>query len=410
MRSLTLATSLCLVIACSSEQRAPKDLDAVQTQTVPSGRSEILAVSDPALNKIVVFGGNDGPIVGQYPVAQFSSETWVFAPGEGWSLVQTASQPSARGRYAAQLNPVDHTILLYGGRWREAETRGDYTLRTDLWLYDIEDETWILLDDGQGDQAPPGRYYTSAGFDAETQTFWMWGGALNSSATIIEPGSDLWSYDLQSGEWTEHTTTGEGPSRRTFLGDLWDPIRKRIVIFGGQRGDFSSMAFQDTWALDVESKTWTQLDDGTGEVPSTRMHAHVEYDAARDQYLLFGGHTDLGDMNDLWVMSPTETEWVPLYEADSFTGERLGCQGNPSEVPADYVQMDTSAPERRHRGMFAFMWDNIWIYGGIHSECGDYVNDTWRFDLADSRWHEVIGATTGEACGRRGDDCECLCY
>ena len=58
-------------------------------------------------------------------------------------------------------------------------------------------------------------------------------------------------------------------------------------------------------ALDIETLTWSELDSGNG--PDTRMHAHLEYDEARDRYLLFGGHTDIGDGNDLWEMDP-ETE------------------------------------------------------------------------------------------------------
>jgi len=140
------------------------------------------------------------------------------------------------------------------------------------------------------------------------------------------------------------------------------------------------------------------------------MHAHLEYDPAGDRYLLFGGHTDIGDMNDLWAFDPSAGGWTLIYEADTFDNTQLGCGGNPRDVPADYVAMDLSAPERRHRGMYALMWDNLWLFGGIHAECSDQLDDTWRIPLADLTWHNLIDATAGESCARSGDDCACLCY
>jgi N-acetylneuraminic acid mutarotase len=396
------------LVGCGDGIKAPKDLDAISTSSVPSKRSEILAVGDESLNSVLIFGGQDGPIVNQLPSAAFRDDTWIFEPGTGWTEVTADAHPSARGRYAAELDPVNHRVLLFGGRFREANTSGNYEVYNDLWSFDLATRTWSLADDGTAESAPAGRYYPSSAYDADTGRFYIWGGALNRSSTNINPGDDFWVWD--GAAWTELETSGDAPSTRTFLGDTYDPVRKRIVIFGGQRGDFSSLAFQDTYALDVTTGAWTQLHDGSGTAPSTRMHAHLEYDPATDTYLLFGGHTDVGDMNDLWSFDPDTNAWTMVYEADRFTDNGLGCAGNSSEVPADYVEMDLSAPERRHRGMYVRMWNNLWVFGGIHAECSDYLDDTWRYDLAENAWHEVIGANSGEACARSGDDCECLCF
>ena len=400
--------AIVMVAACSGNNgSAPKDLDAVDGNTNPGKRSEVLAIGSEDHNAMVIFGGNNGPIVNQVPAGQFLDDTWVFEPGDGWTEVETDQQPSARGRYSFDFDPNSDSGLLFGGRFREG-TSGDYTLRNDLWRFDFETRSWSVLDDGADDEGPVGRYYPASGFDAETSTLYLWGGLRNESAVNLRPSADFWSWNGTS--WTELDTSGEEPSRRGFFGNLYDSQRKRIVIFGGQRGDFSSLAFQDTYALDVTTGEWTLLDDGTGMAPSTRMHAHMQYDAANDRYLLFGGHTDIGDMNDLWVFDPNDPGWTMLYEADRFTDAGLGCNGSGREVPPDYVEMDLSAPERRHRGMYALMWDSLWLFGGIHSECSDQLDDTWRFDLNTLQWTEIIEATSGEACARRGDDCDCLCY
>ncbi|MEE2751662.1 MAG: kelch repeat-containing protein, partial [Myxococcota bacterium] len=222
----------------------------------------------------------------------------------------------------------------------------------------------------------------------------------------IDVDSELWRW--KDGVWEELEQSGDVPSTRTFLAEVWDPERKRLVLFGGQVGDYWSLSYNETYALDVTTGQWSQLNDGDG--PSTRMHGHLLYDAQRDRYLLFGGHTDIGDGNDLWSMDPSTGEWTPIREADSFTGEALGCNGNESDVPADYVDQDLTAPERRHRGMYVLMHDNLWIYGGMHAECSDHLDDTWRYPLEDGDWTELIESRTGESCARQDADCECLCY
>ena len=83
---------------------------------------------------------------------------------------------------------------------------------------------------------------------------------------------------------------------------------------------------------------------------------------------------------------------------------------NASEVPADYVDQDLTAPERRHRGMFTVLHNSLWVFGGMHAECSDHLDDTWRFGLDGDDWVELIEARTGESCARQAADCECLCY
>jgi hypothetical protein len=385
----------------------PDDLDAITSDVRPDKRSEIRTVAYEPANSILVFGGNDGPIVDQIPMASFRKDTWIFEPGTGWTEV-TGPSPSKRSRYALTLDEAGHRALLFGGRFRESDQGGNYTLHNDLWAFDFETRAWTELDDGSSSDDPPPRYYANGAWDAETGILYEWGGNVNVDPLAFEVTSDLFAWDGET--WDQLETTGDAPSSRSFLGSLHDTKRNKLVVFGGQIGDLFSQAYNDTYALDLDTLKWTQLHDGeTTPVPSTRMHAGFAYDAPRDRYLLFGGHTDLGDMNDLWAMDPESHVWSRVYIADTFNDVPLGCLGNPREVPADYVDMDLSAPERRHLGMFALMYDSAWIFGGMHAECSEHLDDTWRYDLLGDSWHELVEARTGESCLRRQDDCECLC-
>ena len=381
------------------------DPDAIISADRPTKRSEVLAIADEGTNTIVVFGGNEGPIVNQIPRADYTDDTWVFEPGFGWSQLDVEG-PSKRGRYAAAHDPDNGRMYLFGGRFREPDTTGDYDLFRDLWVFDFAERSWDRLDNGSNG-GPSGRYYPVAAFSPEEQALYVYGGATNGNALFIEPSSELWRWSASDG-WEELATTGDGPSSRVFYGTTYDSGRDRLILFAGQVGDFQSLAYNDSFALDLATREWTELENGGSDAPFTRMHPAIQYDGARDRVVLFGGHTDIGDDNDMWELPAGGGSWNEMYRGDSLNGG-LGCLGNSSEVPATFVDQDLTAPERRHRGMHALMHDNLWIFGGMHSECSDHLDDTWRYDLAEDSWHELIEARTGESCARRNDDCECLC-
>jgi len=416
----TLFTGLILFIGCSKSsstddtQTVNIDFGNIETTERPGKRSEVIAIPDVTTNTIMIFGGNEGPIVDQMPYAEYTDETWIFEPGNGWTELELETQPSARGRFTVAYDEANNRAILFAGRWREAGTSGDYELFNDLWQFDFITHEWTLLDDGTSEDAPEGRYYPGAVWDPQSETFYSWGGNINADAMSIQPKRQLYSWTESDG-WIKVETSGDKPSRRAFFDTTYDSKRNRLILFAGQVGDFISQAYNDLYALDLNTMKWEQLHDGTGgsyAAPSTRMHPQMNYDPVRDRYLCFGGHTDVGDMNDLWSFDPNtpDADWEMIYEADVFTDAGLGCLTNSRDVPADYVDMDLLAPERRHRGMHAIMYDQLWIFGGMHAECSDHLDDTWRYSLSEEMWFEVIEARTGESCARRDDACECLCF
>ncbi len=400
----TLSIGLGLGMACGGDSNSTADAgltpDSGEQVVRPGKRSDSGGVFDPQTGLFAIFGGDDGPIVNQIPRARYLNDTWVFGPTAGWSEVSGAG-PSARGRQAVAYDPSGR-MLLFGGRFRAAGQSGNYTLFNDLWAFDFAAKSWTEVT--ATGTLPTPRYFAAAAFSS-TDGLLVYGGGINTSALNLTPVDDVWRF--KDGAWTEVQVSGSAPSKRLFVAYTHDSMRNRLIIFGGQVGDFVSPALNDLFALDMTTGEWTRLADGMGTAPSGRFSSSMTYDADTDRYLLLGGHADPGVTNDAWAFDPKTNTWSTLRSADTFTGGTLGCMGNPRELPKGYITEDLSAPERRSGGILFMAGTETWLFGG-ESDCSDHLDDLWRISSA-GEWTEVLEARSGESCGRRGDDCQCLC-
>jgi hypothetical protein len=400
--TLVAGLAAAMVMACGDDGGNSDPDSGFPDEVRPSKRSDVAGITDPTTGTIAVFGGDDGPIVNQTPSPAYRADTWVLDPAAGWSEV-TANGPSARGRYGGAYDP-DGRMLVFGGRFRTAGTTGDYTLYNDTWAFDFMARTWTRVDDGA--TAPAARSFPTSAFDPGSDKLYVFGGDTNPAALGVTPDMNVWSFD--GGQWQQEGAVGSAPSTRLFMAYTYDSSRNRLVVFGGQVGDFITPSFNDTYALDLDLMTWSQLHDGAGAAPSGRFSSALFYDTSADRYLLFGGHADPGVTNDIWSFDPSANTWTELASGDDFTGGALGCLNNPREIPVGYVTEDLAAPERRSGGVVGMVDGAVWLFGG-ESDCSDHLDDLWRFDPTSATWSEVIEARSGESCARRNDACECLC-
>ncbi|MGE3635496.1 MAG: kelch repeat-containing protein [Sandaracinaceae bacterium] len=377
------------------------DAGPILSTVRPGKRSDVGGVADPASNSIVIFGGDDGPIVNQIPTPNFRDDTWLFQPSAGWMEITVATPPSARARSAYGYDATNPRMIVFGGRYRSA-TSGPYTLYNDLWAFDFAARTWTMLHDGSG-SAPAPRYFAGLAVAADG-TIYVLGGGTNTDALNFTIAEDIWSFDGTS--WTMRPRVGTPPSPRLFETWIHDVGRNRMLAFGGQRGDFFTAAYNELYAVELGTGEWSQLDPGTG--PSGRFNGMGVHDTTMDRYIVFGGHPDVGTANDVWAWNAASGGWTQVSTGDQFTGGALGCLGNPAEIPSSYVTQDLSSPERRQGGVFGILGNDAWLFGG-EGDCSDHLDDVWRLSLSGGGWSEIIEARTGESCDRRGDDCQCLC-
>ena len=380
----------------------------------PTGRGEQGAVYDPCHRRVVLFGGNDNQPAqcNSFGPKNYVGDTWAYSlEHENWYRIQTANAPSDRGRHTFALDLSRKKMLIFGGRHRPTEqAMGNYTLFNDLWSFDINTDEWTAV--GQKGMIPSVRFNSAMAYDTKGDRMVLFGGNSSPSGLTLTPLDDTYVLDLKTDTWTRVDSTAKPPGT-IYHAMTYDSVNDQMIIFGGGDANaFLGPFYSDVWALDMQTLQWTKLYHSVGgnAEPLGRINPALIFDESRERVLLFGGHDDsaLGNTNDIWAFTPSTRSWELLKAGDVYTG--AGCNSFCS-CADNFVQYDYESPERRQYPTFVPVdgEDTAVLFSGT-GDCG-YMDDTWSLDLDTMEWTEVHAAEQGIACARTGrEDCVELCY
>ena len=174
-------------------------------------------------------------------------------------------------------------------------------------------------------------------YDSARQRIVLFGGSEYQSIY-----GDTWEWDGSS--WTLVSSTG--PSPRIFARMVYDEVRGKMVLFGGQT-HYEGTLLNDTWEWD--GTTWTQV-AATG--PSPRSEHYLVYDPVRAVVVLFGG----GMWGDPYYLGDT---W-------EYAGE-------------SWLQIETAGPSPRKNGGAFFDSDvqGVYVFAGETAE--GVTAETWVY-------------------------------
>lgn len=230
-----------------------------------------------------------GTSTGTFYLFTVPNETWAYTSGAGWTKVLNIGgiTPAARFGQGVAWDPNQGRFLLIGG-----------SFTNDLWAFTPEPDGihgyWTRLGCPSGPE-PQGRMDHVTVYDNSTNYLLVYGGANGEQQYL----TDLWGYRLPQGPWVQ--LSDGGPSPRICAAAVFDPLGKRLLIFGGEGPDGQYLG--DLWAWQSPRGPWSQLHDGSGG-PGGRQDLGVGFDQQRNQLLVFGG---LGEgwayLNDLWAFS-----------------------------------------------------------------------------------------------------------
>lgn len=372
------------------------------TQLTPSGLSPgarvgHTAIYDSAHDRMIVFGGEDWSIFG------YLNDVWALSLSgtPAWTqLLPTGAAPTGRGFHTAIYDWARDRMLIFGG------DDGSYPNRTDTWALSLSGApAWTEL--FPMGTIPPPRFRHTAVYDFGQDRMVIFGGSPGGSGFL----GDAWTLSLAgTPSWTQLTPAGTLPTRCASHTAIYDPLRGRMVVFGGEYsvhfggqgdvwslsliggpewspgpgtrpmrrqshsaicdlandrmvvfgGNDSGILFHDVWALSLRDKVWTEL-ISTGTSPSSRTGHTSIYDPERIRMVVFGGSNGFSVRNDLWSLALLGTT----------TWESLAPTGAPP--PARQGQSAIYDPVR----------DRMIIFGGFGDGPGaPSYNDVWALSLA----------------------------
>ena len=260
--------------------------------TAPPLRDSHSAIYDAPRQRIIIFGGK-GPAA--------LNNVWELSVGgpPAWSQISPSGTPP-HGRYghSAIFDPVRNRMIIFGGTYYGPS----FNLLNDVWALSLAGPpAWTPL--APLGTAPAARYWHAAIYDPVRDRMLVFGG--NGGSRL----NDVWELSLSgTPTWTQLSPGGTPPSARDGASAIYDPVRDRMVLFGG----YSTTYLRDTWALGLTGNpTWASLQLGA-VLPPFRTNSSLIYDPIRDRALMFGGlsATSLA-VSDLWTLWPPGVLDVP---------------------------------------------------------------------------------------------------
>jgi len=194
----------------------------------PTACDHVKMVYDAANGEAILFSGLDDD-------ENLVNETWSWN-GEEWKLLSEEG-PESRGHFGFVYDPSHEQTLLYGG-----------------YASTVTDEFWVWKDGAWQEVSFPGPGNLShfgMAYDTDENALYIFGGA-NSPSTFSSLADKTWV--LSGGSWRELSPVSS-PSERGSPAMGYDPVRNRIVLYGGF--DSGQNELGDTWEWDGQQ--WSCL-------------------------------------------------------------------------------------------------------------------------------------------------------
>ena len=192
-------------------------------EPLPPARYFHEMVNDPTSGRLIMFGGDVDTPDG---IREPSGDTWAYDPSANtWTELGPSGPPSARAAPAMAYDPATRRVIMFGGERR----RGwNFTRFGDTWAYDPVANTWAQL--SPAGPAPAGRAGHVMVYDPPSGRILMFGGGDEEEENFL---NDLWAFDATTNTWTELIPTGALPAGRTQSAMAYDPVTRRMILFGG---------------------------------------------------------------------------------------------------------------------------------------------------------------------------------
>jgi len=385
--------------------------------TPPSSRYLSSIVFDPLRDRVIVFGGG--------AAGSLSDETWelTLAGNPTWRLLApSGARPLGRSGHSAFYDPAgDRMIVLNGTTVLDGKPVG----LQDSWSLSLgADLAWSPL--APTGAAHPGGSGGSVVYDSQRQRAVFFGGWVGNTSSVSQA---VWTLSLGANPaWSTIVEPPHGPKATGRRGHsaVFDPVRHRMIVFGGwvQWVGEPNPYVNDLWSLDLDPPyAWTRM-QATGVPPSVRWGHTAVYDPVRDRMIVFGGE-GRGTVGDLWELTlssapawhplaasgnppPARSQHTAIYDP---VGDRMLLFGGISGgYSADVWELSLASPVWRllpvsgpapragHTAIYDPAAARMIVFGGFN---GSALGDLWQLELAGTPRWEPLTVTGTPPAGRR---------
>ena len=313
--------------------------------TAPTGRTQPAIAYDPAIRKVVLFGGYDvsvaadgdtwefannnwtdltsnlsvapparwggamvwDPVIGQLVlfggrnVTSYFNDTWLFN-GTAWSPLVTSAAPRPRAQFELAYDPVDAVVLLHGGDWRNLSSFfSSWNYLSDVWSF--QNGTWTNLT-AIYTPTPGVRGLGQAAYDPWNRSVVEVGGLTSGSASGCTPSARVGTL-VSNRSYLYPANVGPGELAQAMM--TYVPDGPYLFVFGGYSNSSVGCAQVNSLWVRVEGQ-WLNITGVSASAPSSRYLGGIAYDAADNEVVLFGGNGGGAYLGDTWTfVTPSVT-------------------------------------------------------------------------------------------------------
>jgi hypothetical protein len=259
-------------------------LSAGTTATGSTFRADTMSAASN--DTLFVFGGclNNNTSTTVNDIWGFDSTTGLYTQRHD-GVVSLA--PHARGRGAGAWNPSTQRFVIFGGDNRATGPLPADTLLNDIWEYDPANNTWADVTPAGG-SAPSPRRWAAMSYDPQTGGMLVFGGDVGGGT----PSDETWLFI--GGSWFQLSPANVPPARR-MASLVHRPDFNDVLLCGGDDVvNFAPDAYRhlDVWTW--SGADWTRISNydwatQTGTFPTSVMANKAVYDEVRKRVVMQGG-------------------------------------------------------------------------------------------------------------------------
>ena len=212
----------------------------------------------------------------------------------------------------------------------DADDRALYlTQASQLWRWTADDGRWKVIAWHSGGGAPnslPSLDGAVIAYDPKARQVVLFGGYVNTDGTTTGAlTDDLWRWNPATSQLSlvSRPAGAVWPEPRRYHAMAYDPVRQRVLLFGGSKPEASN----ELWALDTANAGWSDLSGTSTSAgvawPEARIHPRLVLDPERNVLVLKGGGdtspSPVQALDATWELAAGTTSWSKRADASSAT-------------------------------------------------------------------------------------------